>query len=287
MIAPLAGTTAARAEVTQFETRAAMEAAIPGLVTEDFEDAVGGPDGSLTDCSSDPINASSNAVCVAPGQIAAGLTIGSSKKFGASTIAIIGKGWMANTSKLVSTYYLDDDLVLTFDPPVPAVGFDLASLRPAQTCRVDVVSQTGALVSVEKQCPQSGSFVGFVSETPIYRISLVDNVTVGGNPEMADNISFGKVPSTLTAEPAILDGTSPTLMFRAKLDSFFGPLAGQAVKFMAGSDELCTGTTDASGVASCGGATDVISAVPSLGYTAVYEGSAIVAGSQGSGALVG
>ncbi|HUS60996.1 MAG TPA: hypothetical protein VMY34_02295 [Acidimicrobiales bacterium] len=50
-------------------------------------------------------------------------------------------------------------------------------------------------------------------------------------------------------------------------------VANQTITFSAGNEGLCSGVTDANGVATCGTPVDAVNTLQSYGYTALFAGS--------------
>jgi hypothetical protein len=101
-------------------------------------------------------------------------------------------------------------------------------------------------------------------------------------------------PTTMTVAPAaasLSDGILSLTGLTATLTGPDGPLAGQPVTFTAGSTDLCTATTNADGMASCGAtipcdATSAWDVLQWLGYTVTYAGGMGYQGSTATGSLV-
>jgi MBG domain (YGX type) len=104
----------------------------------------------------------------------------------------------------------------------------------------------------------------------------------------ADGYGFTLVPGTLTITPAPTTLVAapvvarllppriyfPRLSARLTYGAAGSPTANQTVRFTVGSTVVCTGTTDAAGVASCAGSVSgTLSVVLRLGYDAVFAGS--------------
>ncbi|WP_329051482.1 hypothetical protein OG738_04600 [Amycolatopsis sp. NBC_01488] len=84
-------------------------------------------------------------------------------------------------------------------------------------------------------------------------------------------------PTSLSVAPARLG--SPALSATLTDTQFGRPVPGRPVTFTAGTRTLCSGVTNATGVASCGGLSEGLAAL--LGYSAAYAGDGIWAGSAG------
>jgi len=120
------------------------------------------------------------------------------------------------------------------------------------------------------------------------------NTDFSGSSGRAD-ITIARAATALTATPAILQ-VSPLALEVFNLsatltrESDGSPLAGQTVVFSAGSTELCTSTTDASGVATCNvlmSPTAILAVVLSNGYAVSFPGDGNYAPSTASAGLIG
>lgn len=99
--------------------------------------------------------------------------------------------------------------------------------------------------------------------------------------------------TTLTVPPVLRALSQPllklTVPFEARLTRSPGgrPLAGRTITFVAGGQRACSAATDAAGVARCTATLpSLLGVLLGLGYTAVFDGDAVHAGSSGKGALV-
>src|SRR6188768_3403188 len=101
----------ASAALLTFDTRAAFNAAAPGLSVEDFEEGnigAGGIEGF-----DDPLDSSTNNVFFAPGDILAGLTLDASTEEG-EDLFILGAGFALNPSIVVGANFFEASLNLLF-----------------------------------------------------------------------------------------------------------------------------------------------------------------------------
>jgi hypothetical protein len=104
-------------------------------------------------------------------------------------------------------------------------------------------------------------------------------------------IQQGSVATVLHAAPSIaqvLPGLIITLKLSARLTLVGGtPVLGEPVNFFTATGYVCTGITNASGVASCGSLLHgVSSSILSLGYAAEFAGDGVLQPSATHGALV-
>ena len=99
------------------------------------------------------------------------------------------------------------------------------------------------------------------------------------------------LPTTLVAEPAIARiGPGLTVNFpnlKATLRTSTGDgIPGKVIAFSAGGKFVCAAVTDANGLASCGGLTQALAVVLSLGYKANFAGDAGWLASSATGNLL-
>ncbi|MGH2830602.1 MAG: hypothetical protein ACRDJM_08975 [Actinomycetota bacterium] len=96
------------------------------------------------------------------------------------------------------------------------------------------------------------------------------------------------IETTLTARPAIADlvpGADVFLTLSAVLTETAtgNPVAGETVDFSIGATVVCSGTTDAAGVAACGGPIELLGSLTGGGFSAAFGGSSTHAESSDTG----
>ncbi len=152
-------------------------------------------------------------------------------------------------------------------------------------------------------CTDGGAFRGAFDEPFLVTIGVrwtgIDSwQLVAGDPAAPQRIELdldrpvvicNGCPTTIEARPAAADIDTaapdvtlyaPDLWARLTNDMTGEPIAGQLVEFWAGGDApVCSATTDASGVASCGGVLEQVLVALDSGYEARYAGAAPYAGS--------
>ncbi len=89
---------------------------------------------------------------------------------------------------------------------------------------------------------------------------------------------MNKAATRLVAEPTVVQLGALSINFpnlRARLTKEVGgdQIANQSVKFFAGSNVVCAAAADSNGVASCGGSLQGVRVIPTLGYTAAFDGT--------------
>ena len=190
----------ASASLITFNSRAAFNAAAPGLPVEDFEEgnAVAGSGVPIES----PLNSSTNDGFFLPGEILPGLTLQSSNVGLSGDLYLGGPGWDGNPSIMVGSNFFQESLNLLFSG-TNAVGLDIGSLFSDSTIAVSIFGAGDLLLgSFNVAATGSGTFFGVVNDSgSITRINL-NSLT--GQTEWADNIAFGTAASSPVPEPATL-----------------------------------------------------------------------------------
>jgi PKD repeat protein len=126
-----------------------------------------------------------------------------------------------------------------------------------------------------------------------YTAALTVRDAQGATDTASVPITVSKAATALAASPALLQLQGLRLYLgnlNAKLtrSSTSAPIAGEVVRFFAGSTQVCQATTNSSGVASCGGLLPTgVQVTLSLGYKAVFAGDSRYLGSSATGSLLG
>ncbi|MEY2468958.1 MAG: hypothetical protein QOF21_1656 [Actinomycetota bacterium] len=112
----------------------------------------------------------------------------------------------------------------------------------------------------------------------------------GVTKEFTVTIHVRRIATQVVADPAVATvagtGVSTPLTVAARLTSGSAALAGRAIQFTKPAGALiCTGTTNANGVASCDPLNSAIKSVP-LGYVATFTGDGTYLPSSSRGSLV-
>jgi hypothetical protein len=170
-----------------YATRAALDAAYPGLPVEGFEN------GSMAYASlgviGHPLDQASSNAYFDPGDILPGIQFWATAFHEGDELAVVGEQFSGNPSKTVVANYYTDGYRIVFDPPVEAAGMDLQSFVGNGLCQLDIYDTTGLLASTTSACNEAGAFWGVASDAdPIVEIRITD---LGGGAEGADNIAFG------------------------------------------------------------------------------------------------
>jgi hypothetical protein len=190
----------ARADLFTFTTRAAFNAAAPGLPTETFEAGLVGA-GGITACNG-PLSSASGSGCFNNGALLPGVTLNSSPNVN-SNMVVLGAnfGGLGNTSKVVGPNFFADTLNLTFSDanavgldffPGPTAGNVLFSLFSPTNVSLGTFTLSGAVGS---------SFFGVISDSALIgRINIASQAAIPG--ELVDNLAFGRTSVSAVPEPA-------------------------------------------------------------------------------------
>jgi hypothetical protein len=205
--------TAASTEVlaTVYTNRATFDAAFPGLPIEDWEDFI---DGTVLGCDAPANNGTSCTGGYNVGDILPGLEIDCAANSGPGLggLVIIPTGFDGNDSIEFGSNFYADNTIINLDPPVDAVGFDIACHFGSP--QVDILVFDGAGTQIwagnYSPCVPTGAFVGWSADVPegIGRIELND--PSGASVEHIDDVAFGDVAgpgSVLTSWPSGLVAT--------------------------------------------------------------------------------
>ena len=192
-------TAPAQAALIFFDNRADFEAA-SGLsgITEAFEEAnvaVGGFAGT-----SNPLDATTDDGVFSPGDIAAGLSLSSSDP--TNPLIVLGDGILGPSNKIFAESF-DVLNIISLNPPVTAVGFDLLTSRGSTTLDIALFDAVGGALgatSVTGVNDATATFFGVISDR-----GAIVQLTFGipGVGEIIDNITFGNAIAQLP-EPGTL-----------------------------------------------------------------------------------
>jgi len=178
------------AGLSYYSNRGDFDADFPGLPVEGFENG-NIPALTVVALVSDHLDELTNDPYFSPGDILPGIQIGASGTE-APSIAGLGVGIAGNLSKIVLPNFFKDEEIITFNPPVTAVGFDVHDFTGGTLCNIDILDAIGnPLGSTTSGSSSAGVFFGVCSDIPIGKI-ILDSQT--GTGEGADNIAFGNAP---------------------------------------------------------------------------------------------
>jgi len=171
------------ASVTYYNHRADFEAANLGLPVEDFNDGrVRSYDFQIC---SDPYDSTTSDDCWIPGEIPAGVSLGSSS---GGDMTIMGFGFLGQSSIVTGPYWYADFGYLDFPDGVAAVGFDLLSTQVPEMVDIRIYGFSGLIATTQAQANVPGVFFGVRSTEPIARIEYQ---APSGSAEALDNLTFG------------------------------------------------------------------------------------------------
>jgi hypothetical protein len=172
------------AALTFYTSRAAFDAIVPGIPTENFESGLVAP-GGVVICLVDPISSANGGSCFPSGALLSGFSYGTA---GGTGFVILGSGVVGNPSVVLGADQFAENATLTFsNPDVLAVGFDL--LEPLGTAVTISVFSAGGLEG-QTIVPVGGGFFGVTSDTTITAIEVGTAGPFAG--EVIDNLSFGE-----------------------------------------------------------------------------------------------
>jgi len=174
-----------------FADQASFDAAVGdagALASESFDGglAVAGA-GALCD---EPVNASSDDLCFAPGDLIDGFAITSSTGGGAIALGsnFLGTG---QTSPVVGALDLQASTIVTFSTPVAAVSADFYDGLSAGEITIEAFDAVDASLGTASATPASTDtsvFLGLISATPIARIEIA---AANDGLDLIDNLRFG------------------------------------------------------------------------------------------------
>jgi hypothetical protein len=184
--------------VTFYTTKAAFDAAHPGLPCEDFQDFTNvllgcdGPANSGTSCPGG----------YDPGEIATGLEISCTTNCtgapGNNGLVIIPAGFDGNpTIVFGSNYFADDTIVrLTAVPAASALGLEISCHFAAPSVDVVVFDTGGTPIgNTSSACASAGTFLGMDTGLPPGTGPGIGHITItnpgGAAVESTDNVCFG------------------------------------------------------------------------------------------------
>jgi hypothetical protein len=201
LMVTLASALPAEAALITFGSRAAFDAAAPGLDIEDFEDAVI-PAGSV-EAFDEPLDAATATALFPAGSILPGLTLDTPADFDFD-LALVGAGFAGIPTNAVFSNFFSDSLNVHLTAG-NAVGLDVFSIFADSTITISVHGAGDALLGTfDIAAGTTGTFFGVVNGSgAITRLNLF---SAGGFAEGVDNVAF---ESAAVPEPAslILVGT--------------------------------------------------------------------------------
>jgi hypothetical protein len=192
----LASALSAEAALITFDSRAAFDAAAPGLALEDFEDAVVTAGG--VEAFDEPLNAATATALFPAGSILPGLTLDTPADFDFD-LALVGAGFAGIPTNSVFSNFFADTLNVHLASGT-AVGLDAFSIFEDSTVTISVYGAGDALLGTfDIAAGTAGTFFGVVNDSgAITRLNLF---SARGFSEGVDNIAFESTP---VPEPASL-----------------------------------------------------------------------------------
>jgi len=199
----LSATGQSKATFFVYTTRAAFDAANPGLPVEDFEKARVAATSSAFIFSL--LSSTTSNSVFSPGDILPGLTVSTLSGFG---LLVLGTGDVTGTTKAVGSFHGDDNLTLTFPLGVSAVGTDFfAAIVPNLPGPAEgdtfliTVSGAGGFLGLATAFELAGhtTFIGVSDNTELITGLKVEKLDPRTN-TFVDNVAFGS-PSVASAVP--------------------------------------------------------------------------------------
>lgn len=169
-------------------SRAAFNAAAPGLPIEDFEEANVAP-GTIVSMDGDLDKNTSNAY-FAPGEILDGLRLREAPPRASDGIAITGAGHAGVPSiATFANFFVDTYNMFFYNNDTTAVGVDLHSAFDPSTLEISIFGLGDVLLGMTRSpATPGGVFWGVSSDDIITRINLS---SLTGQSEGVDNVAFG------------------------------------------------------------------------------------------------
>jgi hypothetical protein len=189
----------ARADLVTFNSRAAFNAAAPGLPVETFESAPT-PPGLLTTCNG-PVSSTMGGGCFPVGGLLPGAVYNASMQAPANLVVLGANfGTVGNTSRVLGPTVFLNTFNLTFANS-NAVGFDVfAGLLPGNVSISVFDSADVFLGTFSVFAPTGGTFFGVINTMGnIGRINISSQTNQPG--ELVDNVAFGTTGTEPIPEP--------------------------------------------------------------------------------------
>lgn len=183
--------------LTYYTDRTVFDADFPGLPIEGFENGIVAPGNIVSFVG--PLDENTNNAYFGPGDVLPGIQIAAST----GDIAGLGVGAAGNASKIFLPNTFSDSEIVSFNPPVTAVGFDVHDFGGGTSCGIDIYDALdNLLVSTSSPSSAAGVFFGVHSDTPIGKIIIIATTGQG-----VDNIAFGNTsPAVPVSNWAIVIG---------------------------------------------------------------------------------
>jgi hypothetical protein len=196
LVITLASALPAEAALITFASRAAFDAAAPGLTVEDFEDAVVAA-GSV-EAFDEPLDSATATALFPAGSILPGLTLDTPSDFDFD-LALVGAGFAGIPTNAVFSNFFVDTLNVRLASG-SAVGLDVFSIFEDSTITISVFGAGDALLGTfDIAAGTAGTFFGVANDSgAITRLNLF---SARGFSEGVDNIAF---EAAAVPEPASL-----------------------------------------------------------------------------------
>lgn len=191
----------AHADVLTFTTRAAFNAAAPGLPVETFESGLVSA-GGVTTCTGS-VSSTTGSGCFPTGGLLPGVVYSASP---GPSLVVLGANFpgVGNTSRVLGPNTFTDTFNLTFTN-ANAVGFDVFAGTAAGNVVITVFDPSNFLIGTfTVAAPIGGTFFGVVNTMGLIgRINIASLASTPG--ELIDNLAFGTAGTTAPIpEPATM-----------------------------------------------------------------------------------
>lgn len=198
-------------------SRAAFNAAAPGLPIEDFEEANVAP-GTVVGMDGDLDKNTSNAF-FAPGEILDGLRLREAPPEASRGIAITGAGFAGVPSiATFANFFVDTYNMFFYNNDTTAVGVDLHSIFDPSTLEISIFGLGDVLLGMTRSpATPGGVFWGVSSDDIITRINLS---SLTDQAEGVDNVAFGMPQEVPEASALLLLGSGLLAAFGASRRRF-------------------------------------------------------------------
>lgn len=178
--------------VTFYTVRGDWDLAAPGLPCEDFEEGLGIP--GVVGAPA-PLNASTSNPYFSPGEILPGIEFRDNPLNGGKDglgLAYVAAGFAGNPSITVVANTFVDMYEIVFSPPVTSAGMDLQSFFTGASLEIRMYDASDIQFGLANGTSSpAGTFWGFVSTTPVGRLTFLHPAVSGDGAEGVDNICFG------------------------------------------------------------------------------------------------
>ncbi|MDZ7740261.1 MAG: hypothetical protein U5Q03_00425 [Bacteroidota bacterium] len=197
--------------LTFYTDRGVFNTDNPGLPVETWDPNLIGPNNLCGGFA--PLNELTSNSCFSAGDIMPGLEVNMIPANEEYVLITTGY-FLGLTSNVVGPNTFTDNMIISFDPPVRAIGFDFFQPVTPDGFTISVYDDNGVFIGSGTSPATFEEFWGVYSDTPIGEILFVSDG--GGGAELIGNLAFGdSVPATPLSDYAIYIGIFLILAFTA------------------------------------------------------------------------